>query len=63
MVPTPKENRDEEKEESAVMTVSQEPDSEVTTEAKSDEIVGGDTTFFMSIEIERDVPPVGKLPP
>ena len=63
-VPTPKENGDKEKkDESAVMDVSQEPDSKVTAETKLDEIDGGDTTCFMSIGIEKDIPSVGELPP
>ena len=45
------------------MAVYQEPDSEVTAEAKIDEFEGGGKTCFMSVEIEKDVPPVGKLPP
>ena len=41
-VPTPKENGDKEKkDESAVMAVSPEPDSEVAAETKLDEINGG----------------------
>ena len=40
------------------MSVSREPDSEVTVETKLDEIDEDDTTFFMSVEIEVDVPPV-----
>ena len=62
-VPTPKQNVEKEKEESAVMVVSQEPDSEVTAETKLDETDGGDKTCFMSVEIEKDISPVGKLPP
>ena len=62
-VPTPKENGDKEKKnESAVMAISQEPDSKVTAETKLDKI-DGHTTIFMSVEIEKDVPPVGDLPP
>ena len=45
------------------MAVSQETDSEVTAEPKFDEADGGDTTCYMSVEIEKDVPPVRKLPP
>ena len=45
------------------MAGSQESDSEVTAETKLDEIHGGHTTCFMSVEIEKDVPSVGKLPP
>ena len=63
-VPTPKENGDKEKkDESVVMAVSQETDSEVKAETKLDEVDQGYTTCFMSIEIEKDVPSVGKLPP
>ena len=63
-VPSSKENGvKEKKDESAVTAVIQEPDSEVTAETKLEEIHGGDTTCFMSVEIEMDVPPVGKLPP
>ena len=45
------------------MTVSQESDSEETAETKLDEIDGEDTTYFMSVEIKKDVPSIGKLPP
>ena len=45
------------------MAVSQKPDSEVTTETKLGEKNGGDTTCFMSVEIEKDIPPVVNLPP
>ena len=45
------------------MAVSQETDSEITAETELDEIDGGDTNCFMSVEIEKDIPPVGKLPP
>ena len=45
------------------MAVSLEPDSEVTAKTKLDEIDGGGTTCFMSVEIEKCVPPIGKLPP
>ena len=63
-VPIPKENGDKEKkDESGVMAVSQESDSEVTAETELDEVVGGDTPCFMSVGIEKDVPSVGKLPP
>ena len=51
------------KDESATIAVSQEPDSEVTAETKLDETDGGGTTCFISVEIEKDVPPVEKLPP
>ena len=54
----------EKKNESAVMAVNQEPDSEVTAETKLDKIDGGGgMTCFMSVEIEKDIPPVGELPP
>ena len=43
------------------MAVNQ--DSEVTVETKIDEKDGGWTTCFIGVEIEKDVPPVGKLPP
>ena len=63
-VQTPKENGDKEKkDESAVVAVNQEPDSEVTSETKLGEIDGGGTTCFMSVDIEKDIPPVGELPP
>ena len=63
-VPTSKENGDKEKkDESAVMAVSQESDSEETAETKLDEIDGEDTTYFMSVEIKKGVPSIGKLPP
>ena len=62
-VPTTTENVDKKKFESAIMAVSQEPDSEVTAETKLDETDGGDTTCFIGIEIEKDVPSVGELPP
>ena len=45
------------------MTVSQEPDSEVTAQTKVDELEWGDTIRFVSVEIKKDVPPVEKLPP
>ena len=53
----------EKKDESAVMAVDQEPDPKVTTKTKLDEIDGGRTTCFMTVEIENSVPPVGELPP
>ena len=63
-VPTPKENGEKEKkDESAVMPVDQEPDSEVTAKTKLDEINEEGTTCFMSVETEKDIPPVGKLAP
>ena len=43
------------------MVVNQ--DSEVTVETKIDEKDGGGTTCFIGVEIEKDVPPVGELPP
>ena len=61
-VPTPLENEGK-KDESALMVVNQEPGSEVTAETKLDEIDGGGTTRLMSVEIEKDVPSVGELPP
>ena len=62
-VPTSKENEDKEKkDESAVMAVYHEPDSEVTAGTKLDKIDERITTCFMSVDIEKDVPPVGKLP-
>ena len=45
------------------MAVNQEPDSEVTVETKLDEFDGRGTTCFMGVEIEKDIPPVGELPP
>ena len=45
------------------MAVNQEPDSEVTAETKVDIVDGGGTTCFMSVEIEKDVPPGGELSP
>ena len=45
------------------MVVNPGPDSEVTAETKVDEIDGGGTTCFMSVEIENRVPPIGELPP
>ena len=45
------------------MAVDQEPDPIVTTKTKLDEIDGGRTTCFMTVEIENNVPPVGELPP
>ena len=61
-VSTPKENGDKKKkDESAVMAVKQEPNSEVTAETKVDEIDGGGTTCFMSAETEKDFPRVGEL--
>ena len=59
-VPTPKQNGDK-KDKSAVMAVNQ--DSEVTAETKIDENDGGGTTCFVGVEIEKDVPSVGELPP
>ena len=61
-VPTPKENGDKEKkDESAVMAVNK--DSEVTVETKIDEKDGGGMTCFIGVENEKDVSPVGELPP
>ena len=63
-VPTPKEDGEKEKKDkSAVMAVDHEPDSKVKAETKLDKIDGGDTTCFMTVDIEKDVPPVGELPP
>ena len=63
-VPTPKKNGEKKKKDgSAVMAVDQEPDSEETAQTKVDEIYGGDKTCFMTVEIEKNVPPVGELPP
>ena len=45
------------------MAVDQEPDSEVTAEIKIEEIDGGHATCFMTVELEKNVPPVGELPP
>ena len=45
------------------MAVYQVPDSEVTAESKIDENERGGTTCFIGVEVEKDVPPVGKLPP
>ena len=45
------------------MAVKQESDSEVTTETKPDEIDGRGHDLFMSVDIEKDIPPVGELPP
>ena len=41
------------------MAVSQESDFELTTETKVNEIDGGVTTCFMSVEIERMFPRLG----
>ena len=60
-VPTLNKNGDKKKGESAVMAVDQ--DSEVTVETKIDENDGGDTTCFIDLQIEKDVPSVGELPP
>ena len=38
-------------------------DSELTVETKIDDRDGGGTTYFIGVEVEKDVPPVGKLPP
>ena len=38
-------------------------DSEITAETKFDENDGGGTTCFIGVEIEKDVPPSGELPP
>ena len=43
------------------MAVNQ--DSEVTVETKIDDRDGGGTTCFIGVEIEKDGPPFGKLPP
>ena len=43
------------------MAVNQ--DSEVTVDTKMDEKDGGGTTCFIGVEIEKDVTPVGELPP
>ena len=45
------------------MAVNQEPDFEVPAQNKLDEDDGGSNTYFMSVEIKKDVPPVGELPP
>ena len=37
--------------------------SEVTVETKFDENDAGGTTCFIGVEIEKDVPPLGELPP
>ena len=47
-VPTPKESGKKKKDDSAVMAVDQKPDSEVTADAKLDEVGGGHTTCFMT---------------
>ena len=61
---TSKENGDEKKKnESAVLRVNQEPDSEVTADANINENGGGDATCFIGVEIEENVPPIGELPP
>ena len=61
-VPTPNENGGKKKnDESVVMAVNQ--DSEVTAEPKIDENDGEGTTCFIGVEIEKDFPPVGELPP
>ena len=61
-VPTPKENGDKEKkDESAVMAVNK--DSEVTVETKVDEKDVEGMTYSIGVENEKDVPPVGELPP
>ena len=63
-VPTPKENGDKKKkDESAVMAVNRESDFEVTAGTKIDENDGGGTTCFIGVEIEKDIPPTGELPP
>ena len=63
-VPTPKENGyKKKKDESALMPINQEPDSEETADTKIDENDGGGTTCFIGVEIEKDVPPVEELPP
>ena len=64
MFPTPKEkHKQEEKDVSPVMAIDQEHDSEVTTEIKIDEIDGGGTTCFITVENEKDVPQIEELPP
>ena len=45
------------------MAVDQEPNSEVAAETKLGEIGGGHTTCFMTVDIGKNVPPVGELPP
>ena len=45
------------------MVVNQVLDSEVTAETKFDENDGGGTTCFIGVELEKDVTPVGELPP
>ena len=45
------------------MAVNQEPDSQVTANAKIDENDGGGTACFIGVEIENDIPPVEELPP
>ena len=63
-ISTAKENGDKNKKgESAVVGVNQVLDSEVTDETKFDENDGGDTTCFIGVELEKDVPPVVELPP
>ena len=64
MFPAPKEkHKQEKKDESPVMAIDQEQDSEVTTEIRIDEIDGGGTTCFMTVEIEKDVSQAEELPP
>ena len=43
------------------MAVNQ--DSEVTVETKIDKNDGGGTTCFIGVDIEKDVPPLGEVPP
>ena len=63
-IPIPDENGEkEEKDESAVLAVDREPDSKVTAETKLDEIDGGQTACFMTVEIEKTVHTLGELPP
>ena len=59
--PTPNKNGDKKKDESAGMAVDQH--SEVTVETEIDENDGGGTTCFIGDQIEKDIPPVGGLPP
>ena len=60
-VPTPNKNGDKKKDESTVVAVNQ--DSKIAAETKIDENDGGGTTCFPGVEIEKDVPPFGELPP
>ena len=46
------------------MAVHQEPDLEVSTETTHKGKIDGEyITYFMAVEVEKNVPPVGELPP